>query len=118
MAEYPFTEEGVTAAVDILGDTSEQVAESLHVRRIQGDRGLCGSCPLAVYLEALYPGVTAYVDRERIRLERDVRTVEDGRVDIDHQIVDVETPDPCSDFVGDYDDLEHLRYRYLERTTP
>lgn len=118
MAEYPFTEAGVTAAVDILGDTSEQVAESLHVRRIQGDRGLCTSCPLVVYLLTIYPDATVYVDRERIRLERDVRSIEDGRPEVDHEIVEVETPDPCSDFVGDYDDLEHLRYRYLERTTP
>ena len=115
---YPFTEEGVTAALDALGDMSEQVAESLKQRGIHGTRGQCATCPLANYLRSLFPDAEVYVDRESIRLRRDVQCIEDGRVDLDEEAVEVETPDPCADFIGDYDDLEHLRYRYLERTTP
>jgi hypothetical protein len=33
-----------------LGDTETQVAASLKAAGITGDRGLCGSCPIAVYL--------------------------------------------------------------------
>lgn len=117
-AEFEFTEEGVTAALDGLGDTSEVVAQSLRQRGIHGDRGQCGTCPLAAYLRSLFPDAEVYVDRESIRLERDIPVVEDGRVNIDHELVEVETTDPCSDFIGDYDDMDHLRYRFLERTTP
>lgn len=118
MAEYPFSEAGVTAAVDALGDTSEEVARALHALGIRGDRGLCGSCPLALFLLRLFPDAAVYVDRQWIRLERDVWSVVDGTPEVDHEFVEAETPDPASDFIGDYDDMEHLRYRYLERTTP
>jgi len=114
---YDFTEEGVTAALDVLGNTSEEVAEALRQRGIHGDRGMCQSCPLVAYLCSLFPDATVRVDREWIRLDRDVVVITDGLVEHDHEFVDVETPDPASDFIGDYDDMEHLRYRYLERTT-
>jgi len=118
VAEYPFTEAGVTAALDALGDTSEAIAASLQRLGIHGHRGMCGSCPLAVYLIEQYPEAEVDVNRERIVLGRDVMSLVDGYPVVDHELVVVDTSDPCSDFIGDYDDMDHLRYRFLERTTP
>ena len=117
MAEaYPFTDEGVTAALDALGDDSHAVARALERLGVTGNRDSCEQCLIANYLDRVYPGLSRVeVNREAIVLELRVVTFDEGRTDIDHAWLRVDTTDPISDFIGDFD---AARYPNLERTTP
>lgn len=116
MAEYPFTEEGVTAALDALGDDQFAVAAAFARLGIDGQQHRCGTCPTAVYLLGLWPLKTVDVDRSRVLAEMDEVRVVDGYTEHDHWRVAVETPWPVADFIaafdaGHYPDL-------IRRTTP
>lgn len=53
------TEERVLEALVTLGDTPEQIAQSLIAKGITGDQKMAGSCPLANYLVQEIPEAKA-----------------------------------------------------------
>lgn len=57
MIQYPFTDEGVTAALATLGETPNQVAANLQALGFRGTRADSDDCPLVHYLAAVFPQV-------------------------------------------------------------
>lgn len=58
---YPLTREGVAAALAALGSTPDEVAETLHAGGHLGIPVECRDCPVARYLQAVFPGVEVRV---------------------------------------------------------
>lgn len=116
MAEYEFTDEGVTAALDALGDDGPTVAEALKVLGHTGIQHDCFNCPVASYLQSLYRDCTAIaVRRDHIRLERRVEVVdENGYTDVHIEPLNVDTPDPIADFIAAFDSND-CPYPHLKR---
>ncbi len=116
MAEYPFTDEGLTAALDALGNDGAEVAESLRRKGIEGIQHDCLHCPVAMYLAGLYPDADVAVDRTNTRLERVVRGFdEDGHPTRDEETVRVDTTGPIVDFIREFDNDVHP---HLKRRKP
>lgn len=116
MAEYAFSDEGVTAALDALGNDGDEVAESLRRLGIEGIQHDCLHCPGAMYLARLYPDADVHVDRTHVRLDRILRGVdENGYQTRDEEKVRIDTPDPIRDFVADFDSDVHP---HLKRRKP
>lgn len=61
MAEYPFNERGLRAAIVDLGSTESQIALTLMRGGWRGKRNDCQTCPIAQYLMAIY-GRDSFVD--------------------------------------------------------
>lgn len=57
MIVYPHTPRGVRSALEALGHTAEQVATNLGALGFRGVRNDCDTCPLALYLAVVFPGV-------------------------------------------------------------
>lgn len=55
-------EHEVEEALACLGNTAREVAESLKVKSIQGNRHRAYSCPIATYLKGRFPTYKAEVD--------------------------------------------------------
>lgn len=111
---YPFTDEGLTAALSALGGTGDAVAETLAAGNWRGLRDECSACPVAVYLKAKFGRDThVEVTQIQVSIERDMWIDEGyGMGYMAHQTVVVETPDPVTDFVTDFDSKH--RYSHLE----
>jgi hypothetical protein len=61
-ATYPATPDGLTAALNALGDTAAEVADTLARAGFSGRRGDEVSCPIARYLRtAIHGAIDAYV---------------------------------------------------------
>lgn len=56
MTGYLLTPEGIRSALQALGDSAEQVAQTLAAGGHRGVPSSCGDCPVARYLGAVYPG--------------------------------------------------------------
>jgi hypothetical protein len=109
---YPFTDEGLTEAVDALGDEADLIADALRALGIRGDRALCDTCPVAAYVQHLYPEATVHVDRSYIRVGLRTTVVEGGQVVQDEAQAEIETPWPVVDFIAAFD---AGYYSYLQR---
>jgi hypothetical protein len=117
MAEqtYPFTEEGLTAALTALGTTPNAVATNLSAMGFRGCRDQESNCPIAHYLLASVPDMAsvsvfseAYVNAPS-RFE--YGHVEGFDMDLTQPPLIVDVPAPVAGFVfafdkGDYSDLD------------
>ncbi len=113
VAEYPFTDEGLHAALVGLGDYTDEVAATLTAGGYRGLRDECSACPVAVFLHSRYGDVHVEVSQLMVTVERDIWIDEGyGMGYMAHQTIAVETPDPVADFIGDFD-ARH-RYSHLE----
>lgn len=59
---YPLTPAGVFSALTALGDTPDAVYDTLLAGGHRGTRSCSGRCPVASYLQSLYPGHLVAVD--------------------------------------------------------
>lgn len=110
MTAFDFTEGGLAAALRALGDTPNAVADKLlaggHYGRPDDD---C-NCPVAEYLESVYPGLfTSVTDQPPDGL---VAEVHEGG--LDYRGVLVSLPKPVAEFVrafdaGEYPELDRTR---------
>lgn len=113
---YPFSDDGVTAALDALGNDGAEVAEALRRLHIEGIQHDCLHCPGAMYLAGLYPDTDVHVDRSYVRLDRVVRGFdEDGHPTRDEETVRIDTPGPIVEFIAEFDNNQH---RHLQRQWP
>lgn len=102
--EYDLTEEGLTAALDALGNDAHEVAAKLHELGHLGNQNDCKACPAALYVASLYPDCDVYVDREHVRLMWTDRTTDERGYEIaESRMVKVETTWPVADFIGAFD---------------
>jgi hypothetical protein len=95
--------ERATALLAALGDHEDQVAASLKARGITGERGHCGTCPIAVYL--LRSDLGCYA----VDVDGSIYLWFVGPDDIQH-VEKISMPDPVNEFVcafdtGRYDEL-------------
>jgi hypothetical protein len=54
--QYPVSWDGLKQALAALGDTADEIAASLQAQGIKGAREDNRSCPVARYLEKVFPG--------------------------------------------------------------
>lgn len=101
---YERTEEGLTAALDALGNDVHEVATKLYELGHLGNPHDCRACPAALYVAALYPDCDVYIDREHVRLMwTDVEVDERGYEIPESLMVRVETTWPVAEFIGAFD---------------
>lgn len=96
-----------TELLAALGDNADQIAASLHAAGITGERGKCGTCPIAVYLLRSALGCHAVDVDGSVKLWF---TDGDG---VQH-VEKLRMPEPIGDFVvafdlGDYDELNRRK---------
>jgi hypothetical protein len=99
VADYPFTEDGVLAALRALGSTVADVRQNLGALGIKGRTDDEGHCVVANYLKAAVGAEGASVWDVDCTLTRDY--IVDGEVGIEDVIVD--TPDHVGAFVIRFD---------------
>lgn len=98
------TDVEVLALLEGLGETADEVANSLRAAKVRGHRGTCGSCPIARHLHQ--QGVDSpSVLTLHVWVNRNSRSMR------------ITLPQPVCDFVrrfdaGDFEDLA-LRERWL-----
>lgn len=78
MAEYPFTEAGLRAALARLGRRRQKVRRTLRKHRCLGDPDSCNSCPVAVYLGRVMDCDDVVVDGPHVTLTRDRLADDEG----------------------------------------
>jgi S-DNA-T family DNA segregation ATPase FtsK/SpoIIIE len=100
---YPATPAGISAALAALGDSAEQVANSLRRGRHVGTPGVLEACPVARYLRTVITGVTGVL-------------ASDGGMEVftASDVVYASTPHPVATFItgfdiGGYPDLRRCR---------
>lgn len=93
------TEESVLFALDALGNSPVKVAASLIEKGITGNRHSAGSCPIAEYLKAQFPGVSVSTYYSSAIYE----IGDNGLLDDRKEIVNVENPDPVVRFIREFD---------------
>lgn len=108
MAEqtYPFTEEGIEAALTALGTTPNAVATNLSAMGFRGCRDQESNCPVAHYLLASVPdmaSVSVYAERLLLTDDPGSGHVEGFDVDLSVAPTVVNLPQPVVDFVNSFD---------------
>lgn len=106
MAEqtYPFTEEGLNAAFEALGDRAGLIADRLVAMGIKGKPGDDTCCALANYLKTVIEGVAyASVGDALVDLRRN--WFEDGDPVVEY--LEADTPDAAADFIYVFDAREY-----------
>lgn len=103
MAEYPFTDDGLRAALKALGGFRDEVAASLHRLGIKGTPGDPCDCPIAVYAERSLGDGWAQVDITSVKVRRNLTVAEFGETWTDRQYVEADLPAPVATFVRAYD---------------
>jgi hypothetical protein len=103
VSTYPATVEGITAALEALGDTPDLVASNLLKGGFRGEVGECSRCPVALYLQAQFPGWLVYVGTDHL-LATEVADAD--------SLVSVDLPGAVVEFVDSFD--RHGRYADLD----
>lgn len=115
--EYPFTDEGLRAALEALGGTGEVVAETLRRLGKRGNRRECADCPVARYLWDLWPDVTSVSvgEHDDIRVERVVVVADSlGYSERVGERITAPEPPGVAQFIERFDDKAHSHYSFLE----
>lgn len=102
LARYPLTADGLTAALDALGDSANRVADTLHRMGHRGNPGCDTSCPVANYLAEFWPrAMVSVIQDHGLGL---VAEIWDGSAD---PVVSVPVPSPVADFIERFDKRTH-----------
>lgn len=109
MTEYPFSDEGLRAALARLGRRRQKVRRTLRKHACLGDPDSCNSCPVAVYLTKVFGYGDVIVDGPQAIVSRDVVTDPEG---FGNYYADVETirrwlPKPVTDFIDSFDSRQY-----------
>lgn len=62
------TSKEITESLAKLGNTADEIAQSLQVKSIVGDQGDVSFCPIAIYLKGEFPTMGVDVDPDAIYL--------------------------------------------------
>lgn len=104
MPEYPFSDEGLRAALAGFGRRRQKVARTMRKHCIKGDPDSCISCPIAVRLAELF-GTEDVVVENTVTVTRDMFEGDDtvGRYYAWTEVISCDTPDAVIDFMASFD---------------
>lgn len=107
LTAYPFTDEGLRAAVARLGRRPHKIHRTLRKHGCLGDPNSCNSCPVVVWLQRALGTDDVVVD-EAITVTRDLLVDEGhGRYYEATEVVSIDTPAVVAAFMKSMDGLQY-----------
>lgn len=109
MADYPFTNEGLQAAIARLGRRRQKVRRTLRKLGCVGDPDSCSSCPVAIYLIRTFGTEDVVVDGPHAVVTREVLLDHEGFGDFyeDVEVLQIQLPEPVMDFIASFDSRQY-----------